>query len=120
MVTGAAPLDSTVGRPFYSVGSRRAVIGGYNVAVAGAYVALVVAVAVGLLPLPTLLMLVTIPLALQVSRGLEPDYDNPYGLMAVMGVNVKLHLLAGLALAAAYVIVLIAGAVAPGVDLFLG
>ena len=100
--------------------SRRAVIGGYNVAVAGAYVALVVAVAVGLLPLPTLLMLVTIPLALQVSRGLEPDYDNPYGLMAVMGVNVKLHLLAGLALAAAYVIVLIAGAVAPGVDLFLG
>ena len=60
-------------------------------------------------------MLLTIPLALQVSRGLEPNYDNPYGLMAIMGVNVKLHLYAGLLLLAAYVIVLIvAGAVAPG------
>jgi hypothetical protein len=65
-------------------------------------------------------MLLTIPLALEVSRGLEPNYDNPYGLMAVMGVNVKLHLAAGMALLAGYTIVLVAGAVAPGVDLFLG
>ncbi len=65
-------------------------------------------------------MLLTIPLALQVSRGLAPNYDNPYGLMAIMGVNVQLHLLAGLLLLAAYVIVLIVGAVAPGVDLFIG
>ena len=100
--------------------SRRAVITGYNVAAAGAYVALVVAVGLGVLPLPALLMLVTIPLAQQVSRGLEPNYDNPYGLMAVMGVNVKLHLAAGMALLAGYAIVLVAGAVAPGVDLFLG
>ena len=60
-------------------------------------------------------MLLTIPLALQVSRGLEPNYDNPYGLMAVMGVNVKLHLVAGLALLAGYAVVLIAGAVAPDI-----
>ena len=40
-------------------------------------------------------MLLTIPLALQVSRGLEPNYDNPYGLMAIMGVNIKVHLYAG-------------------------
>jgi hypothetical protein len=65
-------------------------------------------------------MLLTCPLALEVSRGLGPNYDNPYGLMAVMGVNVKLHLLAGLLLFAAYAIVLVAGVVAPGVDLFLG
>ena len=38
------------------------------------------------------------PWTMQVSRGLEPNYDNPYGLMAVMGVNVKLHLVAGLLL----------------------
>jgi hypothetical protein len=40
--------------------------------------------------------------------------------MAVMGVNVKLHLAAGLALLAGYAIVLAAGVVAPGVPLFLG
>jgi 1,4-dihydroxy-2-naphthoate octaprenyltransferase len=96
------------------------VIAGYNAAAAGAYVALMVAVVAGVLPVPALLMLLTIPLALQVSRGLEPNYDNPYGLMAVMGVNVKLHLAAGMALLAGYAIVLVAGAVAPGVHLFLG
>jgi len=100
--------------------SPRAVIGGYNAAVVAAYVALVVGVVVGLLPIPTLLMLLTIPLARRVSRGLAPNYDNPYGLMAIMGVNVQLHLVAGLLLLAAYAIVLIAGAVAPGTKLFLG
>ena len=64
--------------------------------------------------------LLTIPLALQVSRGLEPNYDNPYGLMAIMGVNIKLHLVAGLALVAAYLVVLVVQAVAPSVPLFLG
>jgi 1,4-dihydroxy-2-naphthoate octaprenyltransferase len=96
------------------------VIAGYNVAAAGAYVALVAGVVVGVLPVPALLMLLTIPLALQVSRGLEPNYDNPYGLMAVMGVNIKLHLLAGLALLIAYAIVLVGGAVAPDFSLFVG
>lgn len=100
--------------------SRDAVIGGYNAAAVGAYMALVVGVALGILPIPTLLMLLTIPLARQVSSGLAPNYDNPYGLMAIMGVNVKLHLIAGLLLFAAYAIVLVAGVVAPGVDLFLG
>jgi 1,4-dihydroxy-2-naphthoate octaprenyltransferase len=100
--------------------SPRAVITGYNVAVGAAYVALVVGVIAGILPIPTLLMLLTIPLARQVSRGLEPNYDNPYGLMAIMGVNVQLHLVAGLLLLAAYLIVIVAGFVAPGVSLFLG
>jgi 1,4-dihydroxy-2-naphthoate octaprenyltransferase len=100
--------------------SQAAVIAGYRVAAAAAFVALVAGVVGGWLPVPALLMLATIPLALQVSRGLEPNYDNPYGLMAVMGVNIKLHLLAGVALLLAYSVVLIAGAVAPGVDLFLG
>jgi 1,4-dihydroxy-2-naphthoate octaprenyltransferase len=99
--------------------SPQAVIGGYNVAVVVAYLALVVGVVVGILPVPTLLMLLTIPMARRVSRGLAPNYDNPYGLMAVMGENVQLHLAAGLLLLAAYAIVLIAGVVAPGVDLFL-
>ncbi len=100
--------------------SAGAVIGGYNAAVIAAYVALVAGVVGGLLPIPTLLMLLTIPLARRVSRGLAPNYDNPYGLMAIMGVNVQLHLVAGLLLLAAYAIVLVAGAVAPGTRLFLG
>jgi 1,4-dihydroxy-2-naphthoate octaprenyltransferase len=100
--------------------SSRAVIGGYNAAAAAAYIAIVVGVVSGILPIPTLLMLLTIPLARRVSQGLAPNYDSPYGLMAIMGTNVQLHLMAGLLLLAAYVIVIVAGAVAPGVDLFLG
>jgi hypothetical protein len=40
--------------------------------------------------------------------------------MAVMGVNIKVHLYAGLLLLAGYLVVLIAGAVAPSLNLFLG
>jgi 1,4-dihydroxy-2-naphthoate octaprenyltransferase len=92
----------------------------YRVSVVVAFTVLVLGVVAGILPVPTLLMLLSIPLALQVSRGLRPNYDNPYGLMAIMGVNVQLHLRAGLLLLAAYVIVLVVAAVAPGVPLFLG
>jgi 1,4-dihydroxy-2-naphthoate octaprenyltransferase len=100
--------------------SRTTVIAGYNVAVAAAYVVLVAGVVLGILPIPVLLMLLTIPLALKVSRGLAPNYENPYGLMAIMGANVQLHLRAGLLLLGAYLIVLILGAVAPGVNLYIG
>ena len=100
--------------------SRDAVITGYRVAAAAAYVIVALGVAVGLLPIPALLALLTIPLALQVSRGLAPNYDNPYGLMAIMGVNIKVHLYAGLLLIAAYLVVLAASALVPSVDLFIG
>jgi 1,4-dihydroxy-2-naphthoate polyprenyltransferase len=113
--------DARVGKRTLPVRfSREAVIGGYNVAVTAAYVALVVGVVAGILPVPTLLMLLTIPLARRVSRGLAPNYDSPYGLMAIMGVNVQLHLTAGLLLLVGYTVVLVAGVVAPGLDLFLG
>jgi 1,4-dihydroxy-2-naphthoate octaprenyltransferase len=100
--------------------SKTTVIAGYNVSAVAAYVILVMGVVAGLLPIPALLALLTVPLALQVSRGLDPNYDNPYGLMAVMGVNVKVHLYAGLLLLAGYAVVLILGAVAPSVSLFIG
>ncbi|HSL76107.1 MAG TPA: prenyltransferase [Candidatus Limnocylindrales bacterium] len=100
--------------------SRAAVVTGYNVAVAAAYVVLVAAVLLGVLPIPTLLMLLTIPLARRVSAGLTPNYDNPYGLMAFMGVNVRLHLAAGALLLIGYLIVIAAMTLAPGIDLFLG
>jgi 1,4-dihydroxy-2-naphthoate octaprenyltransferase len=99
--------------------SKGAVIGGYRLATALAYATVVVGVIAGILPIPTLLMLLTIPLALRVGRGLGPLYDDPYGLMAVMGVNIKLHLYAGVLLFAAYLIVLVVAALAPSVPLFV-
>jgi 1,4-dihydroxy-2-naphthoate polyprenyltransferase len=100
--------------------SKGAVIAGYRLAALAAYVIIVIGVVAGVLPIPALLALLTVPLALQVSRGLEPNYDNPYGLMSVMAVNINVHLYAGLLLLAAYLVVLVAGAVAPSVDLFIG
>jgi 1,4-dihydroxy-2-naphthoate octaprenyltransferase len=89
------------------------IVAGYRISVAAAYVVVVAAVAARILPVPTLLMLLTIPLAVRVASGLTPNYDNPYGLMAVMGVNVKLHLYAGALLGLGYAVVLIVAAVAP-------
>jgi 1,4-dihydroxy-2-naphthoate octaprenyltransferase len=109
---GKRTLPVRLGKP--------AVIAGYRLAAVAAYAILVGGVVAGLLPVTALLALLTIPLALQVSRGLEPTYDNPYGLMAVMGVNVKVHLYAGLLLLAGYLVVLILGATAPAVSLFIG
>jgi 1,4-dihydroxy-2-naphthoate polyprenyltransferase len=100
--------------------TRAAVVMGYKLAAAAAYAIVIVGVVAGILPVPALLALLTIPLAIQVARGLEPNYDNPYGLMAIMGVNIKVHLYAGLLLIAAYLIVLISGALAPSVNLFVG
>jgi 1,4-dihydroxy-2-naphthoate polyprenyltransferase len=96
-----------------------AVILGYDVTAAAAYSTLVAGVALGVLPIPTLLALLTIPLAYRVHKGLRPNYDNPYGLMAVMAVNIQVHLLAGILLFAAYAIVLVVGAFAPSVPLFI-
>jgi 1,4-dihydroxy-2-naphthoate polyprenyltransferase len=99
--------------------SRDAVVRGYDVAVVAAYAVLAGGVLVGLLPVPALLVLLTAPLARRVHAGLRPNYENPYGLMAVMAVNIQLHLLAGALLLAAYVLVIVVQALAPGVPLFL-
>ena len=69
-------------------------------------------------PAKNLTVIIAFGLARQVSRGLRPNYDNPYGLMAIMGVNIQLHMRAGGLLLAAYMLVLIVGAVAPGASLF--
>ncbi len=98
---------------------KSAVIAGYRIAAIAAYVILVVGVVIGLLPIPVLIALLTIPLALQVSRGLEPNYDNPYGLMSIMAVNINVHLYAGILLLVAYLVVLAAGALAPSINLFV-
>jgi len=75
-----------------------AVIRGYVASVAAAYFAVAVGVAFRVLPWPTLLALLTIPLAYQVLQGLRAHYDSPYELMAYLGKNVSLHLYTGLLL----------------------
>ena len=99
--------------------SPETIVRGYDVTVASAYATVVAGVLAGVLPLAALLVLLTIPLARRVHDGLRPNYDNPYGLMAVMAVNIRVHLLAGVLLLGAYVLVLVAGAIAPGAPMFL-
>ena len=77
----------------------------------------VVGVVAGMLPIPTLLVLLTIPLALQVSRGLAPELRQP---VRPDGDHGREHQAAprggAAALVAAYLVVLVASsAVAPSV-----
>lgn len=99
--------------------STETVIRGYVAAVAVAFAVVVGGVAGGILPIPTLVTLAGIPLARQVYRGLRRSYDQPYALMATMGVNIRLHMVVGVLLIVAYGVVLVAGALAPGTSLFL-
>jgi 1,4-dihydroxy-2-naphthoate octaprenyltransferase len=68
--------------------SEATVIRCFDVAAAGAFVSVVVGVAVGLLPIPALLVLLAIPLAIRVHSGLIRFYDNPYALMDTMAANI--------------------------------
>lgn len=80
---------------------------GYLAGAAIAFAIIVVGVAIGLLPWPTLVALAAVPLALRVHEGLKVHYDSPYTLMAVMGQNVNLNLVVGALLLAAYVVTIV-------------
>jgi 1,4-dihydroxy-2-naphthoate octaprenyltransferase len=77
--------------------------GGYLAAAAVAFGLIVAGVAIGLLPWPTLLALLAVPVAFRVHQGLKVHYDSPYTLMAVMGMNVNLMVLVGALLLVGYV-----------------
>jgi 1,4-dihydroxy-2-naphthoate polyprenyltransferase len=76
---------------------------GYLLAAAVAFALIAAGAATGLLPLPTLLALLAVPVAFRVYQGIKVHYDSPYTLMAVMGMNVNLTLLVGGLLLAGYV-----------------
>ena len=78
----------------------------YLVAALVAFALVVVGVAAGIMPWPTLLALLALPLVFQVYRGIDQHYNSPYTLMAVMGTNVKLHLYTGLLLFVGYLVAL--------------
>ncbi len=114
------PSDARAGKRTLVVRlPQRTVITIYDVAAAVAFAIIVAGVVLRLLPLPALLALLAIPLALRVHRGLETYYDQPYGLMAVMATNIKLHLVVGVTLLGAYLAVVLVQLLAPGRSLFL-
>ena len=114
------PADSRAGKRTLVVRlPRPAVIAIYDVAAAAAFGIVVAGVLVSLLPLPTLLVLAAVPMVLRVHRGLHTYYEQPYGLMAIMAVNIKVHLLVGVMLLGAYLAVILVQALAPGRSLFL-
>jgi 1,4-dihydroxy-2-naphthoate octaprenyltransferase len=95
--------DATVGKRTLPVRwSKQAVIRGFDAAAAANFLVVVGGVAVGILPIPALLTLLAIPLAIRIHRGLVSFYDNPYALMATMAANIQLHMTVGLLLLVGY------------------
>ncbi len=84
--------------------SKEAVIRGFDVAAAAAFVTIGIGVGAGLLPIPTLLALLAIPLAVRIHAGLNQFYDNPYALTGTMAANIQLHMNVSLLLAAGYLL----------------
>jgi 1,4-dihydroxy-2-naphthoate polyprenyltransferase len=113
--------DARVGKRTLPVQlGRRTVLRIYDASVAVAFGWVVLSTALGWLPLPALLVLGGVPLALQVRRGLRSAYDDAYALMPVMATNIRLHLVTGVVLLASYLVVIAAGVLAPGLDLYVG
>lgn len=97
--------DSSVGKGTLVVRwSKSAVVQAFALAVATAYLLVVVGVVVRILPVYTLGMLITIPMARSVVRDLKQHFDSPYELMPAMQKNIGLHLFAGLLLVVGYVL----------------
>jgi len=103
--------DAVAGKRTLPVRLRPATItSGYLVAAIVAFAVIVVGVAGGILPWPTLLALAAVPLALRIHTGIRQHYNSPYILMAVMGTNVNLNLIVGGLLLGGYAASLVAAA----------
>lgn len=96
-----------------------AVLRVYAVAATAAFVSVAAGVLLGLLPLPALLVLLGIPLALRVHTDLRRAYDHPYELMPAMAMNIQLHLVGGGMLLLAYAATLALALLLPDVRPFL-
>lgn len=114
------PADARAGKRTLPVRlSRPQTINGYLVAAFTAFVVICLGVLGGLLPIPALIALLPLPLIARVRDGLTTYFDQPYGLMSIMAVNIRVHMYVGGLLFAAYVLVLVAAALLPGVPLYI-
>lgn len=82
--------------------SRSRVTTAFLVAALTAFASLIAGVVAGVLPPPTLLALLALPLVFQIYNGIRSYYTNPYKLMATMGKNVQLHAIFGVLLLIGY------------------
>ena len=94
-------------------------INGYATAIAVAYLLIAVGAIAGIIPLPTLIALVTIPMALKVLRGMRAAYEDPYALMSTMATGVQLHVFTGLLLFVGYLIAIVASHLITNPPVFL-
>jgi 1,4-dihydroxy-2-naphthoate octaprenyltransferase len=98
---------------------RQLVINGYVISALAAFAVIVLGVLAGLLPILTLVALLPLPLVGRVRHGLTTFYDRPYGLMAFMDVNIRVHMYVGVLLFAAYAVTIALTWLAPGLPLFV-
>lgn len=99
------PADERAGKRTIVVRlGKNAIVTGYALSVAAAYILVIVGAITGLMPIWSLIALITAPIALQVYKALGSHYESPYELMAGMGKNIMLHLFTGMLLVVAYVI----------------
>lgn len=102
------PADERAGKRTIVVRlGKSAIVTGYVLSVVATYALILVGAISGLMPIWTLLGLATIPLAVQVHKGISSHYESPYELMGAMGKNIQLHLFTGLALIVGYVIAIV-------------
>jgi 1,4-dihydroxy-2-naphthoate octaprenyltransferase len=84
--------------------SPRTSIAGYAVLMASAYLAIVAGVALGALPLPTVLGLLTLPMAWNALKTLRRHHAFPYRLIPANATTIFAHLLTGLLIFLGYVV----------------
>jgi len=104
--------DASVGkRTLPARMSRELVTQGFLMLALAAFAVVSVAAVVGVIPRPTLIALIALPLAFSVHKGIREHYTKPYDLMTTMGQNVQLHLIVGLLLFSGYMVAVVADAV---------
>ena len=89
--------DASVGKNHWVVrlGRRRARIG-YPVILAITYAFILLAIPFGILPVLSLLFLVTIPLALKASKIVLNNFENVRALIPAQALTIQIHLIGGL------------------------
>lgn len=99
------PADARAGKRTIVVRlSKNAIVAGYLISVVAAFASIILGVVLDILPVWTLVALLTAPIAFQVYKGLRDYYESPYELMNAMGKNIMLHFFTGLLLIAGYIV----------------
>lgn len=98
-------VDAKAGRMTLPVRwSKATVILGLDLTIAAAFLIPVLGVVSGFLPIPVLLALFAVPLAMRVRSDLVRHYDSPNALTAALAANLQLHTNVGLLLLGGYLL----------------